>query len=383
MRFNGNVVLQDLKIKKELKVKLESSLSEAEIREALLDGHAKRRPRPCGLTIHTSTGCSYGCLYCYIFDMGFSQRPEPYKLSSSQLVYALISNESFVVGRHGTLLAFGSVTEPFMPIAKRKTMEYLKATSSHLGNPQQISVKGVLEPQELEDFTASAETDIDVLISLTTFNKAKQLEPRAPSPTARLDFAMELIKRKVSVALFVRPILPSVTDREFDLILEGAEKRGVKRLVLGTLRLTKLILKRLETSRAIDIEELRSRTPLGFEKSQKQIALRASDIKKRLQAEANSRGFKVYPAACASSIDAHKLYCRLCGMGPCGEKSEAVKVDEEGIKDAAETLRANVAVNVCNDVIDIICLSNWKACDKLKLYIETVAKVRTRVRRQE
>ena len=48
---------------------LEALLSPEERREALRDHHAKRPPRPCGITIHTGIGCPLGCAYCYIYDM--------------------------------------------------------------------------------------------------------------------------------------------------------------------------------------------------------------------------------------------------------------------------------------------------------------------------
>ncbi|MEM4497864.1 MAG: radical SAM protein, partial [Nitrososphaerota archaeon] len=50
-------------------------LDERELEVARRDPHARRLPRPCGLTVHTGLGCKFGCLYCYIYDMGFSRAP--------------------------------------------------------------------------------------------------------------------------------------------------------------------------------------------------------------------------------------------------------------------------------------------------------------------
>jgi|GEM_PF-6610422 len=47
---------------------LEEKLGEGERREAEQDHHAKRLPRPCGITVHTGVGCSLACAYCYIYD---------------------------------------------------------------------------------------------------------------------------------------------------------------------------------------------------------------------------------------------------------------------------------------------------------------------------
>lgn len=366
--------------KKRLVGVLERSLSVEEIRRARADSHAKRKPRPCGLTIHTSTGCSYGCLYCYIYDMGFSRTPRPYPLTGLQLAYALVVNESFVMGPHGTLLAFGSVTEPFMDVAKRRTMEYLRVTNSLLGNPQQISVKGVLDSSEVEEFVECTKGRIDVLISVTTLDKARVLEPGAPSPHARIDFGAELARAGISVALFVRPILPGVTDSEFAKILGEAERRGIRRVVLGTLRVTETILKRLTASKAVDVDALRSRVPESPRSPRHQVPLRASDLKKKLETEARELGFKVYPAACSSSIDAHSLYCRLCWMGPCGVESGRVDVDDDGVRDAGEVLGARVETSISENLVEVACRGSRRACYRLKLYLETIAKIRARVK---
>ena len=35
------------------------------------DGHSRRPPRSCGMTIHVGVGCPNLCRYCYVEDMGF------------------------------------------------------------------------------------------------------------------------------------------------------------------------------------------------------------------------------------------------------------------------------------------------------------------------
>ncbi len=45
---------------------LAEKLRPESIDRAALDHHARRRPIPCGMTIHTGVGCSYGCVYCYL-----------------------------------------------------------------------------------------------------------------------------------------------------------------------------------------------------------------------------------------------------------------------------------------------------------------------------
>jgi DNA repair photolyase len=182
---------------------LEEELSEEERREARQDHHARRPPRPCGITIHTGVGCPLACAYCYIYDMGFPGSAKPYKLSPLQLAYAVATNPHVAVGPWGTLVAVGSVTEPFLPQTRELALGYMKAIAAYLGNPLQVSTK-MPPPPEL----AEVQGGLDVLISVTDLSG--KLEPRAPPPLERLRAGAELIKRGISATLFVRPIVPGV-----------------------------------------------------------------------------------------------------------------------------------------------------------------------------
>ena len=136
-------LIEEFERKLEVKSRLREMLgTDAGIAER--DGHAHRIPRPCGLTIHTGLGCRFGCVYCYIYDMGFTYKPRPYRLTGLQLAYAVASNPSIALGLNGTPMAFGSITEPFMDETTHRTVEYMEAISNYLENPIQFSTKAHL-----------------------------------------------------------------------------------------------------------------------------------------------------------------------------------------------------------------------------------------------
>jgi DNA repair photolyase len=329
---------------------LEERLGEEERKEARQDPHARRRPRPCGLTIHTGVGCPLACAYCYIYDMGFPGVVRPYGLSPLQMAYAVAVNPHMAVGPWGSLIAVGSVTEPFLPETRELALGYIKSIATYLGNPIPISTK-MPPPYEL----AEVQKGLDMLISVT--DTTGKLEPKAPPPLKRLKAGAELMRRGVSVTLFVRPIVPGVTDRDSTRLLALVAELGYRRVVFGTLRVTKGIVTRLKAF-GIDvtpyIRELHERrqTPIRYPK-EKFITV------------AKQMGFEVLPASCAANVVAHGQACALCRWGPCGDVKK-LKVDIRDVEEYLET-RGYKSVEVSLEGLRIRINKRLKPIDKIFL----------------
>jgi len=310
-------LLEEFERKLEVAERLRSKLSDSEVMEAEKDPHARRLPRPCGLTIHTGVSCSYNCIYCYIRDMGFSGSPRPYPLSGIQLAYALAINPAIALGRGGSLLAFGSVTEPFMPETREKTLEYLSTLSRELENPIQLSTKAYVSKKLAAEVKESCRQG-SFLITIVTLTLHEILEPGAPPPQSRYETMRNLRESGFHVSLFLRPILPGLSFQEFRKIFNKAVESNASGVVLGSMRVTERILDNLRKAGYPYINEILERLP---EKPHgaRQITLREVDLKRRLAAMARELGLKVYPSACAANIEAHGLSCAACRMGPCGD----------------------------------------------------------------
>ena len=312
-------------------------LSGPKAKEAERDLHSKRIPRPCGITIHTGIGCSFGCVYCYVPDMGFPMRPRPYPLDPLQLVYALSINP-YVIPRR-TLAAFGSVTEPFLKETRERALAYMREVSRWLELPLQVSTKAVLDDEIIKSLLSS-DRNFSVLVSVSVIGKeAKKLEPNAPPPEERLEGAGRAVKKGLKVTLFLRPIIPQITDIQAERIFEIALSRGVREVVLGTLRVTPGIMKRLK---AIGMEnvvsEIIRRLPRSPRNNSDQVTIRGSDLKKRISSVARKLGFRVLPSSCSANILAHEEWCEACNMGPCGFREKALKNVEREASELLEVI---------------------------------------------
>jgi len=371
-----NVFITTLENKKNLKEEIASLLSREDIKRAESDWHAKRRPRHCGLTIHTGVGCPYQCVYCYVYSMGFPRRISKYPIPPITIIYALLSNPYFVPGINGTFLAIGSVTEPFHPLITDFTIELLHLIRKYLKNPTQASTKATIT-SDTSIKIRDSNPNISILYTFTTLSYYKILEPYAPTPEKRLESIKNLVKYNVHTTLFVRPIIPGITDKENTELLEAVAEKGVKQVLYGSLRLNRQIYKRLEESLEPRLLRLINER-IRYRIDNRQRYIYSIDIKKNLVNEAKKYGYKVFPSACSANIDSMKQSCYMCNYGPCGDPSNLPVVTEGDILEFMEYLsiaRGNISINIRDNGIKIF-------DDRLKQYPHVIELIKTLARRR-
>ncbi len=382
VRVTASLVERLREVKERVKAKLEASLDEKEIEQAVKDHHARREPIACGMTIHTGIGCRYGCIYCYVPDMGFPMKPQPYPLNGLQLVYALMTNPYVVPGPYGTMLAFGSVTEPFLEETMERAFEYLRATKEFMGNPTQIATKSYLDREASRKFKSSAEDRISVLVTIVTLRYAGKLEPSAPPPEKRFETIRNLSKLGIHVSLFLRPIIPGVTDPDMEKIIMAAKEAGAVGVVPGSLRVTPGILRRLEAA-GISVKEIVARLPRKPRNARDQVTIREPDLKERVSVTARKYSLKVFPSSCSANMDAHGLACWICKWGPCGDPSKLPHVEDDGVREIVELFGLKpVSVRVRGNRVDIV-VGRYDRGRVKRLYhwLSTLAKREVMIRR--
>ncbi len=301
------------------------------------DEHAFRSPIKCGLTIHPGYGCSLRCTYCYIYDMGLGD-PVPSKLNRNSFLYSLSTNPYFLPRK--TFLAIGSITEPFLPKIREKTVEFASAISE-LGNPTQISTK--IPGKFAQDFLEKI-PKASFLISVS--DSLGKLEPKAPWPKVRISFADQLAESGYNVYIFLRPIIPGYTEKD-EKLFEMLSKCEVKGVILGGLRVTERILK--ELSKKIDVMEILRRIK-GEVRGRRQVSINVRDLKEEISQRLQEVGIKTMPLACAAMADAYSLGCFLCDY-KCKGKMEIP--NEREIREFLENFGREAEVKVEGETIKI------------------------------
>ncbi len=363
----GNPLIEMLETKRKLLERIEGLLSDRERLEALKDHHAHRKPRPCGMTIHTGIGCPLKCTYCYIRDMGFPWTIEPYPLSPLQLVYALLKNPYFIPGERGSFIAIGSVTEPFLEIVKEKTMAYIEAIARYLGNPIQFSTKMYLD---IEDAYRLKKVDpgISPLVTIVTLKHYDRLEPHAPPPNRRFETIENLSKAGLKPVLFYRPVIPCINYSEYRDIIDKAIEYEVKAVVVGGFRVTENILHRL-MEKGFNIECIIKRLH-GRLGGSRQVGVRTSDLKKNIISYAREKGVVALPLACTANLYTHGWRCRVMESYGVYEGVEPPKIDYSVIEETSYYLGVRVReIKVFNERI---CIYGYGSREKLFLLGELV-----------
>ncbi len=288
---------------------LERRLPREEVERARRDPHARRKPRPCGITVHPGHGCPRGCVYCYIPEMGFKfEKARPYPLSGEGMVLALLYNEDFEPGR--TFIALGSVTDPFLPELEGRSLEYLRAFDEWLENPVQTSTKSALGRRAVREL-ADLRRPPNVLVTVVAWDedKASRLEPNAPTPRERMRTIEKLADAGVVVDLFLRPLLPGIVDEdEIRALMEAASDAGARGVVVGGFRVNRNIVRRLERA-GFDVSEIVKRLKGRLPRGRRQVYIRTGDVKRRAIEIAREVGLTPFGAACCACASAFGVRC--------------------------------------------------------------------------
>jgi DNA repair photolyase len=188
-------------------------------------------------SINPYRGCEHGCVYCFARPthafLGLSPGLDfETKLFAKTNAASLLERELSVPGYAAKTIAIGTNTDPYQPIERserimRKVLEVL-ARANH---PVGIVTKSALVLRDLDLLAPMAQKGLaKVALSVTTLDPclARKMEPRASSPSLRLDTIRRLVEANIPTAVMVAPIIPAINDAEIEAILARARAMGAR-----------------------------------------------------------------------------------------------------------------------------------------------------------
>src|ERR1700720_986826 len=182
-------------------------------------------------------GCEHGCAYCYARPtheyLGFSAGIDfetriLVKPNAAELLAAELARPSW----KPQLLALSGVTDAYQPIERKLqiTRSCLRVLAE-FRNPVIVITKNHLVTRDADYLAELAGINASsVALSITTLDPklARIMEPRASSPSQRLDAITPLHGAGIPVGVNVAPIIPGINEHEIPNITEAAAQAGAQ-----------------------------------------------------------------------------------------------------------------------------------------------------------
>lgn len=186
-------------------------------------------------SINPYRGCEHGCIYCFARPthsyMGLSAGLDfESKLFAKPDAAKMLDKELSRPGYTAKTIAIGTNTDPYQPIEKkwRIMRDILQVLEAHQ-HPVGIVTKSALVMRDQDILGRMAEKGLaKVALSVTTLDGklARTMEPRASTPTRRLQALRSLSDAGIPVSVMVAPVIPGLNDHEIERVLDSARAMG-------------------------------------------------------------------------------------------------------------------------------------------------------------
>ena len=201
---------------------------------------------PFDRSVNPYRGCEHGCIYCFARPthayMGLSPGLDfEARLFAKPDAPKLLERELAKPGYKVRPIAIGTNTDPYQPIEKewrimRQILEVLKAAD----HPVMIVTKSAMVTRDIDLLAPMAEKGLaKVGLSVTTLDRklARLMEPRASTPSRRLEAIKALSEAGIPATVMVAPVIPALNDHEIERILDSGKTAGATQASYVLLRL--------------------------------------------------------------------------------------------------------------------------------------------------
>jgi DNA repair photolyase len=190
---------------------------------------------PFEQSINPYRGCEHGCIYCYARPSHAYIELSPgldfeTKLFAKTNAAGLLKEELSKKGYVATPIAFGTNTDCYQPIERRfGIMRSLLGVLAECDHPLTIVTKSALIERDIDLLAPMARKNlVKAFVSITTLDHrlARTLEPRAASPSRRVDTLRAFAAAGIPCGVMVAPLIPALTDSSLEEVLEAGAAAG-------------------------------------------------------------------------------------------------------------------------------------------------------------
>lgn len=190
---------------------------------------------PFNVSLNPYRGCEHGCVYCFArpthsyleLSPGLDFETRLFaKINAAELLRRELASPSW----RPEGIALGVNTDAYQPCERKLgiTRQVLEVMQE-CGQPVGLITKSALIERDIDILAAMAKKrQVTVTITITSLDHAlsRKLEPRAASPTRRIKTVARLVEAGIPVGVNVAPIIPFITDQDFEQVLYAAADAG-------------------------------------------------------------------------------------------------------------------------------------------------------------
>ncbi len=201
---------------------------------------------PFSVSLNPYRGCEQGCVYCFArpthaylgLSPGLDFETRLYaKTNAPELLRRELAHHQY----QPSPIALGINTDAYQPVERalhitRQCLEVLHECRHPVG----IITKSALIERDLDLLRPMAERNLlAAAITITTLDHriARSLEPRAASPTRRLQTIEKLAQAGIPVLVSVAPVIPFITEQALEKVMHAAASAGATAAGYTVLRL--------------------------------------------------------------------------------------------------------------------------------------------------
>jgi DNA repair photolyase len=197
-------------------------------------------------SINPYRGCEHGCVYCFARPthayMGLSAGLDfEAKLFAKPDAAKLLEKEITRPGYKVKTIAIGTNTDPYQPIERDwMLMRAILEVLDRHNHPVGIVTKSHLVTRDTDILARMAEKGlVKVALSVTTMDRklARTMEPRASTPSKRLEAIRILSDNGIPASAMIAPIIPGLNDHEIEKLLDAVAGMGAREAGYVLLRL--------------------------------------------------------------------------------------------------------------------------------------------------
>jgi len=201
---------------------------------------------PFEQSINPYRGCEHGCIYCYArpshaylnLSPGLDFETKLFaKTNAADLLRAELAKPNYRVSP----INLGANTDPYQPIERRyRITRQILEVMLECRHPVTLITKNAMIERDLDLLAPLArENLVYAFVSITSLDNklSAKLEPRACAPHRLIAALKTLADAGVPCGVMVAPIIPMLTDRWLEAILEDAHAAGARAAGYTILRL--------------------------------------------------------------------------------------------------------------------------------------------------